>query len=427
MAVTTGQGLLSNNAEVVKNLKSIYESSQEIMFKNRPLLAMIPKVDDLAGADSSWLAIIGSAGGVAADMATAQALSAGTSTRVKWKLDINTAGLGGVVEIHDQFLINEKTMRLAAQGNVGVFVDEYATSLRSMKERVGKRLNFRLFRKANGSICTVTYSANAATVTLNTISAHTILEIGDCVVFAADSTGAPGTLRASGTAVYVASINRTTGVVGFALTRGGSAVADLDNTITSLTTGDHILFKGDKDACIAGIQDWIAGSSVSATSFFNVDRTVDTGKLAGHVVTGSASIQNSLIEASEIMDVYSTGEHMIFMNPTDVKTLKKDIQSKVEYEEITSINESRELSHKYFKFEGVPVFSDIDVPAGKAFILNMKTWKIRTLGSFNGAFEIDGGNGFLSDVDSDARTVRYMGIMQLVCTDPSQNIIVNLP
>ncbi len=427
MAVTAGQGLLVGNAEVQKNLKSIYEASQEITFKNRPLLAMIPKVADIEGKDKSWLAVIGSAGGIASNMADAQALSAATSTRVVWKLTTDTAGLGGVVEIHDQFLINEKTLRLAAQGNVGVFIDEYATALRSMKDRVGKRLNFRLFRKSNGSIATVSYTANAASVTLQTISAHTILEIGDAVQFAADSSGVPGTLRASGATVYVASINRTTGVIGFALTRGGSAVSDLDNTITSLTTGDHILFKGDKDACIAGVQDWIAGSSVSATTFFNVDRTVDTGKLAGHTVTGTGSIQNALIDASEIMDVYSHGTHMIFMNPTDTKTLKKDLQSKVEYKELKSINESRELSHKYFEFEGIPLFSDIDVPAGKAFILDLSTWKISTLGSFNGAFVADGGRDSLSDIDSDARTVRYMGIMQLICLDPSRNIIVTLP
>lgn len=425
MAIT---GILLSNTEVQKNLKTIQKSANKIMFENRPLLGMLTKMDDLEGKVITFLSDVAKAGGISADFDTAYAERTNPGSRVLWTITTTTAGNGGIAEDNAQLEINEKTLRFA-NGDMSSFYAEFAADVASMKKRMAERLNFYLFRRAHGGIGQVTYVANDTFITLNTVQDHVALEVGDAVQFAANSSGVPGTIRASGAKVYVVAINRESGVVSLAATRGGTA-ADVDNTITSLTTGDWILPAGYLNAAVSGIQEWIIGSTVTSTSFFGVDRTVDATKLAGHVVTGSGTITNSLIDASEKVEVYGAKPSMIFMNPADVKTLKKELENKtVLYKQIPIKGDetTASISYKAMEFEGLTVLSDLFVPKGKAFILDMSTWELHTNGELASGLRIDEGRESVVDISSDGKLVRFKSYVQLICRDPSKNVIVNLP
>lgn len=420
-------GILLSNAEVQKNLKDIFKSSNKIMFENRPLLGMIAKKDDLEGKTISFLSDVAKAGGLSADFDTAYAERTNPGTRVKWTITTTSASnSGGIAEDNAQIEINEKTLRFAT-GDMSSFYEEFTADLLSIKVRMAERLNFFLYRSASGSAGQVTYVGNATSFTLQVAQNHPIFELGDAIQFAADSAGVPGTIRASGAKVYIVGINRESGVITCAATRGGTA-ADIDNTITSLTTGDHVLPAGNLNAAVAGVQDWIAGSSVAATSFFGVDRSVDPTKLAGHIVPGSASIVNSLIDASEKIEVYGAQVTYAFMNPADVKTLKKELENKtVVYKEVGSSIEGLNISYKAMQFEGITVLSDLHVPKSKAFLLDMSTWELHVNGELASGLRIDEGRESVVDISSDGKLVRLKSYMQLICKNPSRNVIVNLP
>lgn len=422
----TISGLLLSDAEVQKNLKDIFKTSNKIMFKNRPLLGMLTKIDDLRGKTISYLSDIARAGGISADFDTAYAERTNPGSRVKWTVTTaNASNSGGIAEDNAQFEINEKTLRFA-DGDLSSFYEEFTADVVAMKQKLAARLNFYLYRNAHGGVSQVTYSANASSFTLNTPQDHVLFEIGDALQFAANNSGVPGTIRATGAKVYIVAINRESGVISCAATRGGSA-ADIDNTITSLTTGDWVFPAGYLNSAVAGIQDWIKGSTVSATPHFGVDRSVDPTKLAGHIVTGEASIVNSLIDTAEKAEVYGAASSYIFINPAQHKTLKKELENKtVIYKEVKSPIEGLNISYKAMEFEGITVFSDVDVPAGKAFVLDLSTWELHTNGELGSGLKIDAGQDAVVDISSDGRLVRLKSYMQLICKDPSRNIIVNL-
>lgn len=419
-------GLLLSNAEVQKNLKDIFKSSNKIMLKGRPLLGMITKIDDLRGKTISYLSDIARAGGVSADFDTAYDQRTNPGSRVKWTITTsNASNSGGIAEDNAQFEINEKTLRFA-DGDLSSFYEEFTKDVVDMKQKMASRLNFYLYRSAHGGVCQITYTANATSFTLNTPQDHVLFELGDAVQFAANNSGVPGTIRASGAKMYIVAINRESGVISLATTNGGTA-ADIDDTITSLTTGDWVLPAGYLNAAVAGVQDWIKGSTVSATSHFGVDRSVDPTKLAGHILTGEASIVNSLIDAAEKAEVYGAESTYIFINPAQHKVLKKELENKtVVYKEVKSPIEGLNISYKAMEFEGITVFSDIDVPAGKAFILDLSTWELHTNGELGSGLKIDAGQDAVIDISSDGRLVRLKSYFQLICRNPSRNIIVDL-
>jgi hypothetical protein len=424
MAIT---GILLSNAEVQKNLKDLFKTSNKIMFENRPIVGMIKKIDDLEGKTISYLSDIAKAGGLSADFDTAYAERTNPGSRVKWTITTTSASnSGGIAEDNAQIEINEKTLRFA-NGDMSSFYEEFSADLVSMKKRMGERLNFFLYRNAHGGVGQVTYTATQTTFTLQDPYNHPIFEIGDALQFAANSSGVPGTIRASSAKVYIIAINRESGVITCAASRGGSAAA-VDTTITGLTTGDWVFPAGNLNAAVAGLQDWIKGSTVSSTSHFGVDRTADPTKLAGHVITGTASIVNSLIDAAEKVEVYGSKDPTIFMNPADVKTLKKELENKtVYYKDIPSSIEGANISYKAMQFEGLTVVSDLHVPKSKAFVLALDTLELHTNGELASGLRIDEGRESVVDITSDGKLVRLKSYFQLVCKDPSKNVIVNLP
>jgi hypothetical protein len=71
--------------------------------------------------------------------------------------------------------------------------------------------------------------------------------------------------------------------------------------------------------------------------------------------------------------------------------------------------------------------SDLCVPKSKAFLLDMSTWELHTNGELASGLKIDAGQDAVVDITSDGRLVRLKSYMQLICRNPSRNIIVNLP
>jgi len=424
MAIT---GILLSNTEVQKNLKDIFKSSNKIMFENRPLLGMVAKKDDLEGKTISFLSDVAKAGGLSADFDTAYAERTNPGSRVKWTVTTTSASnSGGIAEDNAQIEINEKTLRFAT-GDMSSFYEEFTADLVSMKVRMAERLNFFLYRNAHGGVGQITYTATATSLTLQVPQNHPIFEIGDAIQIAANNSGVPGTIRGSGAKVYIVAINRESGVITCAASRGGSAAA-IDTTIASTATGDWVFPAGNLNAAVSGVQDWVQGSSVTSTSFFGVDRSVDPTKLAGHIVTGSASIVNSLIDAAEKIEVYGAQTSYAFLNPADVKTLKKELENKtVIYKDVQSSIEGYNISYKAMQFEGITVISDLHVPKSKAFLLDLSTWELHVNGELASGLRIDEGRESVVDITSDGKLVRLKSYMQLICRNPSRNVIVNLP
>jgi hypothetical protein len=431
MAVTTS-GLLPDNAEVIKNLQNIDKSANEILFTHRPFLGMIKKIDDLYGKSLTYLTDLSLSGGVSSDWAVADRNRTNPGSRVQWILNTGPSSpYGGMWECTGEFEINERTLRLTSREGYGAFYEEFAHDLKGLKRKMGERLNHSIYRKAHGGICQITYTPVDTKVVLNVPQEHVSFLLNDEVQFATNVSGAPGALRASGAYMYVVGIKRPavggTAEITLATSISGTPSA-VDATITGITTGDWILFSGQLNNSILGVQDWIVGSTVTNTPFLQVDRTKDPAKLAGHVYAGSVSIENTLCDAMRIVDFYGSTVGNIMMNPEDLNLLRKELINKeVRFRTATLDGALAQLSYKAMEFEGTPIYSDKDVPRGLAFLLDMTTWELHTNGELASPFAVDGGATSLTSPNIDGKLVRYKTYAQLLCRDPSRNIIAKLP
>jgi len=116
------------------------------------------------------------------------------------------------------------------------------------------------------------------------------------------------------------------------------------------------------------------------------------------------------------------------MNPLSYSELIKSLGSKVVYDVVRSSDVAEVFfdSVKVYTPSGqVSVVADPNCPTGVAYMLQMDTWKLYSLGMCPKILMTDGLR-FLRSVDSDAVTVRAGYYSQLGCTAAGWNARVAL-
>ena len=74
----------------------------------------------------------------------------------------------------------------------------------------------------------------------------------------------------------------------------------------------------------------------------------------------------------------------------------------------------------------IKVIPDQNCPAGSAFLLQMDTWKLKSLGEAVRLFDGDG-LSIIRDASSDSLLVRCLSYAQVSCRAPGWNCVVTLP
>ncbi|NDC95210.1 phage major capsid protein [bacterium] len=384
-------------------LKQYYTKGfmQNMVYKNNPFLALVPKYTDFVGSNMPIPVIYGNPTGRSATFATAQAnkneskLSGFTITRNK---DYSLAS------------IDNETLE-ASQNDRGAFMKAVTVEVDGAIHAATRSLATALYRDGTGAIGRITSTVTGTTLNLATAQDVVNFEVGMKLQFTPDFS----TVRAGGPWTVTA-VNRSAGTM------------TVSPTLSGITAADYIYVDGDLNAKVKGLDAWLP-ASVSATTFFGVNRTADSTRLGGVRYDGSSQpIEEALVDGLSLLEREGGSPDYCFMSFANLSNLKKALGSKVQYVDVDAGYEAK-LSFKGVMIDGnkkpVICIGDQNCPAAVAYFIQMDTWGLYSLGDAPRILDSDG-NKMLREASSDAVEVRVGYYCQLATSSPGYNARIAL-
>jgi len=326
----------------------------------------------------------------------------------------------------------------AAVRTSGALVDLWNNETDGISTNELQELEFQLFGDGTGTRGFIS-ARTANTFTLVTPSDAVYFSLGmkldffTAIVPAAARVTTPATTDA-GNGVYVSGINRQTGVI--TVVGVGGAV---DLTAGLIAAGDRVVRSGDgptaavglatsgtAQGAICGVQAWITTPTVG-DNFWQLDRTTDPVRLAGQVFSAAGLPMNeALMEGEGRVLVQGVGTpNTILVNPLDVQNLKKSLGSDIVYDRVQS--NIAGISFKSIQYDGangpMNIVADPFCPRNKAFMLQLESWELSTLGPAPQMLDWDN-NDYLRVNDNDQYEVRFGHYGQFICNNPGANIVI---
>lgn len=394
--------------------KEFYDGQkvQEVTYTKRPLFASLRKKEDWEGSNYRLPTLYADIQSRSATFGTAYA-NKGNFSGANFALTTNADYL--LCDISNETI-------LATKSNKGAFMTGITTTVDSALRSISNTIEIDCFRDGSGARAQVG-SVSTTSLTLLDIEDVVNFEVG--MVLQADDTS-DGSSPRTGTAAITA-INRDTGV----LTSGSNWTAQ----ITGLAANDYLFQSGDaitgtSFSKIKGLAAWVPTTAPTSTTFFGVNRSVDTSRLGGIRYDGTAlPIEEAL--SGGAYKIYRDGvgaPDMVFMGPQKFRDLINALGSKVMY-----------VEHKVGEigFSGIKLHATIGsmtvLPAwaqknSRAHMLSMDTWSFVSRGMAPQIIEQEGPNGnvwhYNLSSDSYQLSVGYYG--QVGCNAPGWNGVVSL-
>jgi hypothetical protein len=157
-----------------------------------------------------------------------------------------------------------------------------------------------------------------------------------------------------------------------------------------------------------------------------MDRSVDKTRLGGIQITGSNKpIEEALIEAASRIAREGGKPTHVFMSYAKYADLEKSLGSKVQY---VDLKVSAEIGFRGILLNGprgmMKVIPDQNCPSNKAFMLQLDTWKLYSLGKAPQILNLDSLQSLRED-QADAVELRVGAYAQLACNAPGWNGVIN--
>jgi len=403
--------------------KTLYpaDAIKNLVYKRNPFFALVPKDETFYGASSTEPITFGLPQNRSASFSGANTVS--TTSLMK-------AFLLTRVQNYSMASISNEAM-LASESDKGAFLKIAKYEIDNALLSLTRAIASQLFRSGTGTVARISSTAtvNSASVYVALSQPEDIvnLEVGMQIAVSATDGGAA---RAT-SGCFVVSVDRQAGSFLCAATAGGSAAA-LDSLITSPVASDYIYqASGDRNAVIKGLKAWLPGTAVTSTTFFGIDRTSDKTRLAGVDYDGSASsIEEALIDGAGLIAREGGNVDHAFISYKDFRNLVKALGSKVQYINADVEEAGVAVGFSSLVLNGpngaIKVIPDQNCPAGSAFLLQMDTWKLKSLGEAVRLFDGDGLT-MIRDASADNLLVRCFSYAQLSCRAPGWNGVVTLP
>jgi hypothetical protein len=438
---------LSTSTSNIAVLKELYSDdawvAKNYLYNNNPGLAMIPKDE---ASDGSMMGgkyfpvpaiVFGPAGGRSASFSTAQSNQTAPVTQEFLVTRTNNYAL---------FSISGDFLR-ASDSELAAFMPAQELNVKTAFTTLGNDLALMLYGDGSGTRGTFGLGAgsiSSGVITLDQPQSAMYFAIGMALVSFSKSGQTP-TQSTSNAIGYVIGVNVPAGQITVSATQGGAA-----GTPTNWSTSfPYLAQAGDVNFIsnglqssnmlkIAGLQAWIC-TPPAGDYFFNVNRTAAPQQLAGLVFNGTnESIQDALIDAANQLEALRTEAgpaDIILVNPVSYQALIKQLTVQIVYQMIdVKISDDVMISFKSLTLPtgsgSINVVQDRNCPAQTAFILNTKTWKLKTIGkmvdflTYKGLYEEIGfplvGNGI------DGIQMQLLSVGNLVCNAPVANCLVQL-
>lgn len=400
-------------------LKEVYtpDAVEDMVYKDNPLLALIPKDENFVGDSRVVPLIYGNPQGRSASFSRAQTRGLATSSYLK-RFTVTRVKDYSIATIDNETIF-------ASQNDLGAFMRAATLEIDGAINSLTRSAAVDLYRSGYGGRGTIG-SISTTTITLANAADITNFEVGMELDAAAAETS--GTLRARGSStngLIVTGVNRSTGVLTF-----GFNVTDATNGIPTAAASDTLFVRGDREDAatptrlkIAGLEAWCPNAGVTATSFFGVDRTSDATRLGGLNYDGSAvPIEEALIEgAARVAREGGKIDHY-FMSFNKFASLEKALGSKVQYVDLAA---NARISFRGVLVNGprgeIKIVPDFNCPDNRIFGLQLNTWTFGSIGKMARPIDTDG-NKMLRLATSDGVEVRYGFYGNVWCNAPGYNI-----
>lgn len=396
-------------------LKAHYtdETVLNLVYKDNPLLALMPKYESFGGKNLPIPLIYGNPQGRSKTFSQAQTRGGATNTLV-------TDFVLTRVKDYSIATIDNETLE-ASKGNANAFMEAATTEIDGAINSLTRSVAIGMYRDSSAQIGQVSAEPAEAALVITMKSAGDItnIEVGQIInIWSAKSGGSQRSSDGSDTSWEVTAVDRSAGTF------------TLDDTYTAsgtIAADDYIFVEGDRGIGISGLEDWVPSSAPSATSFFGVDRSVDTQRLGGVRYDGSSDpIEEALIEGASRAAREGAKVDHAFLSYAKYAELEKALGSKVQY---VDLKMNAEVGFRGVLINGprgpIKVIPDQNCPDDVCFMLQLSTWKLYSLGKAVRVIDTDG-LSMLRQASADGVEVRYGFYGNVGCRGPGFNCRVAL-
>jgi hypothetical protein len=388
-------------------LKTKYQSKkvQSMAYKKSPALGMIPKDNDGPGDQKNFVMRYARTSGGSSQFGTAQT-NAGPSSYKKFAVttvtDYSVASITG------------KTI-MECKGSAKALVDAMSGELNSAIETAAESAEVNIYGNGGGARAVIDGASTmaGATITLSKPADIARFENGMWVQLASTD-GTTGSVR--GGHVQITGIDRDLGTL---TTSGGNWSTQIPGALNT----DFIFREGDFGATMSGLGAWLPASAPGATAFFGVDRTADTTRLGGVRYNGAGGPQDEvIIEAAARLLKENGTPDILLANNLDVSPLVKQLGTKRQYTSADSTLAG--IGYRAMEIETaagpVKIVADPKCPKGTAWLLQMDTWELVSMGDVPHILDLDG-NNWLRESGADAYQIRVGSYSNVGCYAPGWN------
>lgn len=394
-------------------LKQYYTPMKvESLVFTSPTLAVLPK--DTGGSGSAYIGAIRSAitNAVSFDDATAFTAT-GASVYKQWSCPWRSGYARALVsgEVLDK-TGNDK----------GAFVKAVISETEGAYMAVGQQIGAALFANGGGALGKLGSGTVGSTVLTLANASYAINFRAGQVLKAATTDGTSGSLK-NGT-VTLAAVDLFTGDL--------TATGNWSAGISTIANTDYLFALGDFGLAFQGIPAWIVGptaraAGVLSTTFNGVDRTVDPIRLAGVPYSGNgAPKKESLVQLGMMLHRMGAKPTHIVLNELDFADVVKDLTTNTRIVTETAYKNPQigfSAVEYVAPFGSVKIMTDPFCPQGTGYILDMKTWKLASMGQVPKVDFIDKLN-WLRTAGADSYEFRTLYRCATYCSMPGHNGVV---
>lgn len=409
-----------DNTSFAPLLKTLYtnEAIKQLVYKNNPFFAMIDKDEDFMG-DSLKIPLI---------WADSQNRS---NTFANANVNDTTLRSSAffITSVNDYSFatVANKTIE-SSRGNEGAFIRALKQSTDSALRTLSRSICTKMYRSGTGAVAQISATSSLVGTTLATgvqlspAENITNLEVGMSIAFAATDGGTP----VAGTA-YIVAIDRINGRFLCSATPTGAPTA-LSTLVPTVAVSYYVYQSvGDVNLAISGLQAWLPGQNVSATPFFQVNRQQgDATRLAGIYYTPAPGtpLNEAIIQAMKYVAREGGNPTHVMVDFETFASLEILFGAK---QQLIDINVKDAKAH--FGFMGlivngptgfVNIIPDVNCPPNSAFVLQMDTWKMHSMGQAVRIFNTDGLT-VIRSLTEDAVKFQCFSYAQMSCNAPGWN------
>lgn len=418
----------SNQVAALKELYVGDDFMKDLVYKKNPFLALVPKDESPGGFAGKYIPvplIYGTPQGRSATFSNAQNNQTAPQLASFFVYRVSNYQIATIT--------NE--LLEATKDNAGAFIDEAKLVMDTAFRNISNDLALDLFSSGNGVRGQIS-GITSGVITLTNPGDIVSFEVG-MVLVSFSISGSTYTQSTGAALGYVIAVNRRSGTLTVSATEGGAAgtPSNWSGSFPNLGVQGDVAFGAislqTSFKKITGLSGWLPASAPSASeSFWGVDRSVDSrlyGVLPSN--TSSMTIEEALIEGAALVAREGGMPDMCFMNFASYAALEKSLGSKVQYVDVK--HEEADIAFAGIRIHApygpIMVVPDRNCPAQTAFLLQMDTWKLRSLGKAPHilTYGLEGLEG-LRVGTADAMEIRIGYYANLVCNAPGWNCRIAL-